>query len=227
MNALIYVAAGIFLSATPALDTSVRLADIIVKAEVLGTRLLDESEALEEREQPFRATDLRIISVLKGEPAADRIVFQHRIQSGHFVKQPPEYMEFETGGSYLLLAKVTPEPGVYRQVTHGGPQHRHHNRSPLAVLCADDRPVKEGASFQEAVWDALTDLLKSPNTEDILYAIEQFDPAYRMYQPPSETTFYGFSRNQMIDTLRPLFFSDNAQAARADRKSTRLNSSHV
>lgn len=215
MNTLFCLFAGIFLCNAALLDVPLRHADIIVKAEVLATKPLDGLEEAESREQPFYATDLRIISVLKGRPSADRIVFQHRVQPRDFYKQPPEYMEFAPGRCYLLLAKATPESNVYRQVTHGGPQYWHNSQSPLAVLCADDRPVKEGASFQEAVWDALTALLKSPSTEDIRYAIDQLDPEYRMYQPPSETTFYGFSRSQIIDTLRPLFLGDNPQAAQA------------
>jgi hypothetical protein len=193
------------------LEELTALSDIIVKAEAVASHPREGA-------RPYSSeytTDLRVISVLKGHPAGDRVVFQHEIMPSSINGQAPEHADFEVGRSYIVFAGESADHGVYGQVGHLGRSMRNLNQSPAVVLAASDQQVATGKSVQDVIWDELNGLLRSSNPKDVIYAIRQFDPEERWLTSSPRTTFYGFSRDEALDAIQNLICSDNPDIAKA------------
>jgi hypothetical protein len=117
-------------------------------------------------------TQFKVISVIKGEGARDRLLFRHydkdpQSLGGHF---QPQYYHFESGRTYIVFAKHSESAGVFRQLWM-----YHKTKVDQGVLCcANDKPAAR-KTVREVLWTELTALLASPEGRDVTYALDQLD----------------------------------------------------
>jgi HEAT repeat protein len=186
-------------SALP-LDKLVEEADVIVKAEVLASRPVDNEPWFDKYPGLSGwASELKVISVVKGSLPAGTITFQHY---GHAEGGPravmfmPQYYDLETGNAYLIFAKKTDRPAVLRQLWKD-----HRTKEDQGVFrTADARPV-DALPVAQVVWTELCKLLASSDTDDAVYAIRQLN---EMSGGPRWPELHDFERAKALAAIAPL-----------------------
>jgi HEAT repeat protein len=180
------------------LDKLVQEADVIVKAVIVGSRPLDDEPWF--RKCPgFRAytTELKVISVIKGDVPAGAVVFQHyataKEEGGN--EFMPLHYDLQVGKGYLIFSKKTDRAGVLRQLW----EYHRIKEDQGVVRAADAKPVMEKA-VGEIIWAELVKLLTSPDTQDILYAIRQLDD---MSGGPLRDQLRDFERGRVLAAIAP------------------------
>lgn len=191
------------------MDELAEASDVIMKAKVLSSEPVaddwfDEVHGFE----PY-STQMQVISVIKGDLPEGNVSFHHygstRANAGF--EYVPQFYDFKKGRSYIVFAKITETTGVLRQLWKS---HRLKIDQGL-FLAGDDQPVPRGRKLREIIWEELSRLLESPDTEDVLYAIRQFDEL-------SGGAYYelnDFNRGEVVDTIHAFVSSKNIEVAKA------------
>ena len=183
------------------LDKLVEEADAVFKGTVLSSEPIDA--------EPFKpipgfaafATTIRVVSSIKGDTPAGEVVFQHygtgEADSPRSPGYAPQYYDLERGRPYIVFAKKTDQPAVYRQIW----QDHRMKADQGVVLAANDRPIADGRSPKEIIGKELESLLKSRSQEDIVYAIRQLDEM----SGGGFGAVEDFDRAWAMDKIHPLF----------------------
>jgi len=191
------------------LDQLAEEADVIVKAAVISSKPIQD--------EWFRAcpgfaaygTRLRVVSVVKGEVAADTITFQHygfskAARGSEFM---PQHYEFQAGRTYIVFAKKTDTEGVFRQLWKN---HRAQEDQGV-ILAADAEPVAADESVKDIIWVELCALLKSADPDDVVYAIRHLNEM----SSGSHFKLDDFERGSALQAIRPFLSSKDKQVATA------------
>ena len=168
---------------TNALDKMSADADIIFKGQVLSTTRITNA-AFQASDMFVHATQLKIISVLKGGAPTNLIVFQHYNEwspGGHGWDGagPPEPYKFENGQSYLIFAANMAKPGFYYSRPPGTTNHpnefRQLTENKNSIFHTLYARSLTGLSISNALWLELNLLLKDKNRTNQLYAIQHLN----------------------------------------------------
>lgn len=200
------------------LDKMAAQADLVCKARVIGTSLITNAAFRDLRGFQVQADMLEIISVLKGDPGTNRVLFQHYASARRkgFGQYSPQSYDLELGESYLIFAGRTENPGEFRQLhdSHSGKEDEG------AMRTLDARPIT-GVSIKEAHWHELNLLLTNRFAADPVYAIKQLD-AMSVICPADKGQFgtvwdhaNDFRRDLVLNVLRPLLIHPNDEIALA------------
>jgi hypothetical protein len=151
------------------LEEMERAADLVFKGRVISTRAITNA-SFPAWGKPH-ATQLEVISVLKGSVHTNVLVFEHNTEGPHAWSggTPPPHYVFDVGQSYLIFAEKTADPGVYRQLS---PTLRSEADGVTKTL--DSRPIA-GLTVKQAHWLELNRLLTSGASNDVLYAIQRLN----------------------------------------------------
>jgi len=157
------------------LDQVIKQADVIIKAKAVSSRPVEDAWFTEYRGCLVFATEMKVVSVLKGDLKEADVAFHHYGFDPKHRGGPnglmPQLYKFEPGRSYILFAKRTDSPGILRQ-----PWKHHKLREDQGVvLAADDKPVPKGRSVKDVLWAELTGLLASAPSADVRYGIRQLN----------------------------------------------------
>lgn len=192
-----------------------RKCDLIVKARAIDSVLVKDAAFadLSGAGHAVFATRLKVISVLKGDPELAEITFHHYAElAGQVGAAPysPQSYHFTPAQSYILFAKKTDDPRVFRTFTV------NHTSQPDQGLirAADSEPIARDTSAKDAIWRELTNLAKSDDSAGVVYAIDHLNtlssvPWYDR-QPKTD-----FARNDALDVICPLLASKDHAVARA------------
>jgi len=191
------------------LDKMATNADLICKARVVSFAVVTNAAFPPLEGFETRASRLEIISVLKGNPPANVVVFQHYASNpkGMMFMYAPQHYDLVAGQCYLIFAMKTDHENEYRQIrlSHTGKEDEGVMRT------LDARPLDRG-SIQEAHWQELALLLHSTNTTNQLYAIHQLDA---MSQGGSREWGHtkDFKREAVLGALSPIVTNANDEIA--------------
>jgi hypothetical protein len=185
-------------------------ADLICKARVVSSVVITNAAFRPLPGFETRAARLEIISVLKGNPSARFMRFQHYASEDRMPKMyAPQHYELEAGQCYLIFAVKTGHEDEFRQI-----RFSHTGKEDEGVMrTLDDRPALN-ISVKGAHWLELDLLLKSANPTNRLYAIHQLDAMSK-----SCLRDFGhsddFKRERVLHALRPLITEANNEVALA------------
>lgn len=191
------------------LDELVEEADVIVKARVISSRLIKDEWFTKYRGFDAYATEMRVVSVIKGDMAIRKMTFRHYgfSKDARGFMMPPQHYEFQAGRTYIVFAKKTDTDGVFRQLW----KNHKAKEDQGAFLAGDNRPVAEDKSVKEVVWAELCGLLKSPDSDDISYSIRQLNEM-------SSSRFFkldDFDRGRVLEVIHPFVSSKEKKVAKA------------
>jgi len=189
------------------LDQLVQESDVIVKAKVIVSKPVKDEWFTEYGGFEAYATDMRVVSVIKGDMGIRTMTFRHYGLSKDtrgFMMMPQHY-EFQAGRTYIVFAKKTDADGVYRQLWKN-----HKTKEDQGVfLAGDSRPVAEDKSVKEIIWAELCALLKSTDPDDVSYSIGQLDEM-------SGGRFFeldDFDRGPVLEVIHPFLSSVDKEVA--------------
>jgi hypothetical protein len=188
------------------LEEMERAADLVFKGRVISTRAITNA-SFPSWGKPH-ATQLEVISVLKGSVHTNVLVFEHNTEGPHAWGggTPPPHYVFDVGQSYLIFAEKTANPGVYRQLS---PTLRSEADGVTKTL--DSRPIA-GLTVKEAHWLELNRLLTSGASNDVLYAIRRLNAMSASCLGAWNHTD-DFKRELVLHTLLPLVTNANDRIA--------------
>ena len=191
----------------------VETADVVVKAKVVATEPIEDKWFTPYPHYGGYATELEVISTLKGELPKGKVSFQHYdwVNEGPGgIMFMPQHYSFAKGRTYIIFAKTvkeTPKGVVLRQLW----KHHKSKSDQGVVLAADETPVA-AKSVKDAVWDELTKLLKAEAPADVCYAIKQLREMGNLRRYPS---LNDFETDRVLTALQPLLFSKDVKVAEA------------
>ena len=204
------VALGYLVGPPLSLDTLTADADLVVKGKALSSESVQDEWFKPCPGFVARETAFKVISVIKGEAPPATLRFRHYDQDprpqGYMFQ--PQYYHFEKGRSYIVFAKRSEAPGVFRQfqVNHTGKEDQG------VLLCPGDQPVTAG-TVKEAIWDALTLMLKSADPTNVTYAIHQLDQMSGSGGSFQDTQ--DFNRTNVLNAIHGLMTDSNSKIAQA------------
>ncbi len=185
--------------------------DVIFKAQVVSINPLKNSWFEEYCGFDASATEMQIISVIKGEIPEKKGVFQHYReaqgdQCGRMFS--PQSYNFQIGRSYLVFAKKTDQQAIFRQLWKN-----HKSKEDQGVFwTADDQLIVKNISINEIVWEEFIKLLNSKDTKNVVYAIGQLD---LMSRNVGWDKLDDFDRNRVMAAMHHFVFSDKDEVATA------------
>jgi hypothetical protein len=191
------------------LDKMASNADIVCKARVVSFAVVTNAAFQPLLGFETRTSKLKIISVLKGNPLADYLWFQHYAANPeeHAFMYAPQHYELETGACYLIFAVKTDRENEYRQIR----MFHTLKEDEGAMRTLDDRPP-HSPTIKDAHWQELEWLLHSPNSSNQLYAIHQLDAL-----SPRGSQEWGhtkdFTREAVLNVLSPMVTNANDEVA--------------
>lgn len=193
------------------LDELVKEADLVCKAEVASTKPIDDASFEKVHGfQPY-ATELRIVSVYKGQTAKKQIAFHHYSPSAketafHYM---PQFYRFEVGRTYIVFAKATTDELIFRQLWKN-----HRSQEDQGVLLAAGNGMHDGLPIKEVFWRELTGLLESGKQADVVYALAHLD----WLSGGGYEKLRDLDRKAVLEAARPLLANrDEAIAQQAIR----------
>jgi hypothetical protein len=151
-----------------------------------------------------------VISILKGDAPGGTLRFRHYDESprpeGRIFQ--PQYCHFETGRSYIVFAKRSEAPGVFRQL-----QANHTGKEDQGVLlCPGDQPVT-AKTLKAAIWGELALMLRSADATNVTYAIQQLDQMSG--RPDSFGNTQDFDRTNVLSAIQGLMVDSHPEIAQA------------
>lgn len=204
------------------LDQLVQESDLIIKAKVLSSRPIDHEWFRKYRGFDAYATEMQVVSSIKGRIPAQKVVFQHyglaKVAEGSGFM--PQHYEFQVDRTYIIFAKKTDKDGVFRQLW----KFHKSKEDQGVILAADNHPVAEGASVKEIIWSELNKLLVSSDSKDIVYAIRQLD---EMSSPYGWLRLDDFDRHLVLEQIRKFVFSKDEKVASQAIKAVGAASPHI
>ena len=189
------------------LDQLVQESDVIVKAKVILSEPVKDEWFTEYRGFDVYATEMRVVSVIKGDMAIRKMTFRHY----GFSKDPggfrmmPQHYEFQPGRTYIVFAKKTDTDGVLRQLW----KNHKAKKDQGVFLAADNRPVAEDKSVKELIWAELCALLKSADPDDVVCAIRHLNEM----SSGSHFKLDDFERGPALEAIHPFVSSKDKQVA--------------
>jgi hypothetical protein len=140
-------------------------ADVVFKGTALSSTQGTDSASGE------TLTQFKIVSVMKGVSPSGTVRFDHIDHPPNIPMDgpPPINYHFETDKTYIVFAKATETPGVYKSLWNM-PQSEGNQG---VFSCADDKPAL--SNLKAEVWSELTGLLRHSESSDVLYAIQELD----------------------------------------------------
>jgi HEAT repeat protein len=193
------------------LDALEKEAHVIFKGTVLSSAKTTDDSFKAYPSWAVFATRMKVISVLKGDPTAREVEFHHYDDDpapniGRMFA--PQHYHFEIGRSYIVFAKATKTPGMFRPVwdAHRGKEDQGQ------VLAADDKPIGEGLDLKGAIWAELTRLAASERpAADVRYAIAQL---HLMSGVPGRfDSTADFPRDRAVAVIAPLIAHKDSDVA--------------
>lgn len=153
-------------------------------------------------------TKFEVISIIKGVPQAETLRFRHYDEMPRNVGRmsEPQFYHFEKSRTYIVFAKASNEPGVFRQpwFTHKGKKDQG------SLMCASVEPVTD-AKLKKVFWTELMTLLVSPVPGDTAYAIRQLDEMSDL--PDGFNVTRDFKRSDVIKAVGPFMTSADQKVA--------------
>lgn len=184
----------------------VEQANLICKAEVVSSKPVEDAWFEEVPAFLPYATELRIVSVFKGDTKKTTIFFHHYRpdpkEMGHIYM--PQNYRFDVGRTYLVFAKATPEAGVFRQLWKN-----HRMQEDQGVLLAAGNDMHDGRPIKEVIWKELTGLLKSGKQADVVYALSHLDT----FSGGSYDKLQDLDRKEVLEAATPLLGHADPQIA--------------
>jgi hypothetical protein len=210
------MARGYALGPAVSLEKLTEEADIVFKGTAVSTGPVQDNWFKSYQDFVVRETHFKVISIIKGECADDKLMFRHyddpqlqgRIPQSYRHRFQPQCYHFEPGGTYVVFAKKGGLAGIFRQLW----MYHKSKTDQGVVLCADDKPVA-GKTVKEVLWRELITLLASANVSDVVYAIGQLD---EMSGGPHR--FGGlsdFDRKDVLAAVRGLMVNRESKIAQA------------
>jgi HEAT repeat protein len=192
----IFSSQAYFVSSALSLNEMEYRADLVVKAKVTGSAIVEDPSFKAIPGFACFATRLRIISVLKGDPGTNTITFRHygrhtETNSWMIASFEPQHYELTDGRSYILFARKGVTNGEFLQLWMNHTMKSDEG----AFRAADDLPVAT-KSVKEACWLTLVGMQASTNTEDVVYGLNQLDDL-------SGGILNEFPRKDVVELIRP------------------------
>jgi len=148
--------------------------DVIFKAKIMSSSLIENNWFEGYGGYSSNGTEMKIISIIKGEIPNKTVFFQHYSESKdepYRRMNSPQFYNFEIGKSYIVFAKKTDSEGVYRQLWKD-----HKSKMDQGVfLTSDEEEVDIKFSVKEIIWNEFKKHLKSSDSKNVIYAIKQMD----------------------------------------------------
>lgn len=205
-------ASGYFLGPPKNLEKLTAEADIIFKATAVSSAAVQEGWF--KPWSGFGAIETRfaVISLIKGGPEGKILRFRHYDENpqgqGQMYDYEPQHYHFQENKTYLVFAKRTDDPAVYRQLWE---DHTSINDQG-ALRCFGDKPVASG-NVGEILWAELQGLLRSPDSTDRIYAIQHLDQMSERPDPFDATK--DFAKSDVLEAIGPLMTHVDDETARA------------
>ena len=206
------VASGYFVDRPSNLEKLAADADLVFKATAVSSVPVQDDWF---RPYPgFEAYETRwtVISVIKGPAEVKTLKFRHYDEipqaTGGRGSYEPQFYHFQKNRSYIVFAKKTDDPTIYRQLRldHTGIKDQG------ALSCIDNKPVAAG-KLKDIFWFELLGLLPSPDPKDTLYAIQQLDQMSGL--PGRFDATEDFDRTDVLKAIGPLMTHRDDEIARA------------
>lgn len=121
------------------------------------------------------ATELRVISCLKGETTGPVIQFVHYGMGHGAMMYEPQHYSFIPGRAYVVFAKQGSIPGMWTQLWKNHTEMDDQG----VMLAADDAPVAQG-DIKSVMRNELLKLLRSTRPGDSAYATRYLDEMIRL-----------------------------------------------
>ena len=193
------------------LEQLIAQSPVIFKATVISSATLKDEWFTECRGFDAYATEMKLVSTIKGKVPGRKMVFQHYGPAKNFkggLMFMPQKYDLQVGRTYIVFARETEKKGVYRQLWK-----YHKDKSDQGViLAADNLPVAKDKTVKEIIWAELNKLLASPDSKDVVYAIRQLDEMSNQYEPWGSLD--DFDRNQVVAQIEKFIFSREKAVAR-------------
>ncbi len=187
-------------------------ADLIFKATAVSSAAVQDDWFKPCPGFAARETRFTLISVIKGAPQGAPLRFRHYDESpqapGVGRSYEPQYYHFIENRTYIVFAKKTDDPAIYRQLR---PNHTGIKEQG-ALLCLDDKPVA-AEKLKDSVWSELLAMVRSPEPKDTLYAIRQLDQMSGL--PGRFEATEDFDRTDVLKAIGPLMTQRDDEIARA------------
>ena len=187
-------------------------ADIIFKATAVSSAVVQDDWFKPYTGFAARETRFTLISVIKGTPHETPLRFRHYDLDPEAQNQGrsfnPQYYHFQENKAYIVFAKKTDDPAVYRQLwaNHTGIKDQG------SFQCIDDKPVSSG-KLKEIVWTELLALLQSKDAGETIHAIQQLN---QMSDHPGwYDSTQDFDRTDVLKAVGPLMIWENGEVASA------------
>jgi hypothetical protein len=184
-------------------------ADVVFKGTALSSTQGTDSASGE------TLTQFKIVSVMKGVSPSGTVRFDHIDHPPNIPMDgpPPINYHFETDKTYIVFAKATETPGVYKSLWNM-PQSEGNQG---VFSCADDKPAL--SNLKAEVWSELTGLLRHSESSDVLYAIQELDQlsggGSEAGAPRDFSTTDDFDRRSVVDAVHVFVTSTDAKIAQA------------
>ncbi len=209
------IPASVYVSPRGRLEELEREADLIFKGCVVS------SEAMTNASFPHwgkpHATRFRVITLLKGKPETDELIFWHNT-SGPMAwsgRSPPSWHKLEVGACYLVFAARLDKPDYLysppQDATNRVNEFRQTYRDGI-TRTLDARPV--AGRIREVHWGELSHLLHDDDPTNVLYAIERLDSMSQACRPQAGwRQSFDFKRVEVLKLIKPLLTSTNDSIA--------------
>jgi len=167
------------------LELTAEISDLVFKGQVLSSAPAGNPGFLFQ-DMNLHETKMKVISILKGNPATNIIAFQHFTtpvrQGGDGPIGPPACFQFQTGETYLIFAASLDKGDFYytpsTNINHRADQLRQifGQNFPVdgVISTLDARPL-DGLTIKEAYWLEMNLLLNGANPTNALHAINRLD----------------------------------------------------
>lgn len=189
------------------LEKMTDMADLVVKAKAIASEPAEDAWFSAVGGYKVQATKLEIISVLKGEPGAKTITFQHYAKGASGGSEfMPQHYEFAIGRSYVVFASKTDAPGIFRQLWRN-----HTTMEDQGVLRAANDRLRAGGSAKEWYWTELTETLASADADDVVYGIRHLDQMSGVGRMPLND----LGRAEVAEAIRHLVAAKDEKVATA------------
>lgn len=155
-----FVLRAYFVGPPDGLDKMASNADLVCKARVVSFAVVTNAAFQPLPGFETRASRLEIISVLKGNPPTNSLVFQHYASNpkGMGFMYSPQHYDLETGQCYLIFAVKTDHENEFRQI-----RFSHTGKEDEGVMRTLDARPLDGLSVKEAHWQESALPLHSAN----------------------------------------------------------------
>ena len=169
----VFITSAQVLSPTVGLDELANQADVIFQGTTVSNTTIDDPAFQVIQGFIVQETDFHPAYAIKGKSTSD-IKFRHYAPDPRPIGglEEPQNYALEIGKSYLVFAKQPPgyAAGTCQQIW----MNRTGMEDEGVLLCFRAFPL-ERHSMKELFWQDLTELLKSPDPMDVVYAITHLD----------------------------------------------------